>query len=144
MGWNFREARNDRVFSDINITPLTDVMLVLLVIFMVTTPLLMAESFKINLPRAVTAGAEPGLGITVEVSGTGSISVNGRAVEREALLGVLKEEIRKASDKIVVLKADGAVRHKLVVEVLDTAKLAGAQRLSIATVREEREAGPPD
>lgn len=137
MGWNFRNAHNDKLFSEINITPLTDVMLVLLVIFMVTTPLIMAESLKVNLPRAVTAGAEPGTGVTVTISEDGMISVNGKMVSREALRTAIKEEVSKAKDKTVVLKADAGVRHGLVVEVLDTARLSGAGRLSIATERPE-------
>ncbi|MFQ5736854.1 MAG: ExbD/TolR family protein [Thermodesulfobacteriota bacterium] len=136
MGWKITGNR-ERMMSEINITPLTDVMLVLLVIFMVTTPLIMTESFKIKLPRAVTSDAEPGKGVVVSVSEGGDLSLNGRDVSEGALLNELRKGFRDGSDRTVVIKADGNARHSVVVKVLDTAKLAGAVKLSIATEREK-------
>ncbi|MBI5587824.1 MAG: biopolymer transporter ExbD [Deltaproteobacteria bacterium] len=141
MAWKTARDSNERVLSEINITPLTDVMLVLLVIFMVTTPLIMVESFKIKLPRAVTADTEPGKGAVVAVSENGLISLNGKTVTMDGLYEGLKTEFSKGGDKNVVIKADGATKHSIVVNVLDTAKLAGAAKLSIATERGERNKG---
>lgn len=142
MAWKRRET-NERVLSEINITPLTDVMLVLLVIFMVTTPLIMVESFKIKLPRAVTADAEPGKGAVVAVSENGLISLNGKTVSMDGLYGALVDEFKKGGDRTVVIKADGRTLHSVVVEVLDKAKLAGAVKLSIAAEHSEGEKGGP-
>lgn len=141
MAWKTARDSNERVLSEINITPLTDVMLVLLVIFMVTTPLIMVESFKIKLPRAVTADAEPGKGAVVAVSENGLISLNGKTVTMDGLYEGLKAEFSKGADKNVVIKADGATRHSVVVNVLDTARLAGAAKLSIATERGGKDKG---
>lgn len=137
MGWNFK--RDDgKMMSEINITPLTDVMLVLLVIFMVTTPLIMAESFKIKLPKAVSADAEPGKGLTVAISETGRININGKDVAKDELYGVFKREFSSGGkDKSVVIRADGSAKHASVVDVLDAAKSAGAIKLSIATERKK-------
>ncbi len=135
MAWKINN-NNERMMAEINITPLTDVMLVLLVIFMVTTPLIMTESFKIKLPRAVTSDAEPGRGMIVAVSADGVINLNGRAVALAELSGELKRGFEAGGDKTVVVKADGDARHSLIVKILDTAKLSGAERLSIATERE--------
>lgn len=135
MAWKINN-HNERMMAEINITPLTDVMLVLLVIFMVTTPLIMTESFKIKLPRAVTSDAEPGRGVIVAVSADGVINLNGRAIALAALSGELKKGFEAGGDKTVVVKADGEARHSLIVKILDTAKLSGAERLSIATERE--------
>ncbi|MBI5344167.1 MAG: biopolymer transporter ExbD [Deltaproteobacteria bacterium] len=122
------------MMTEINITPLTDVMLVLLVIFMVTTPLIVIESFKVRLPAAVTATAEPGKGVTISVSESGMIDLNGRVVPLDRLLDALEREFSlPGSDMSVLLKGDAAARHKAVVEVLDIARLAGASKLSIAT-----------
>lgn len=124
------------MMSEINITPLTDVMLVLLVIFMVTTPLIMTDSFKVKLPDAVSATAETGKGVTVTVSASGRIDVNGKEVQKTELAAELKRAFSApGADKTVVLRADGTALHKYVVDVLDTAKLAGAAKLSIATMR---------
>ncbi len=135
MGWKLTNNR-ERMMSEINITPLTDVMLVLLVIFMVTTPLIMTDSFKIKLPRAVTSDAEPGKGAVISVSQSGRISLNGKEINDADLLGALKKDFSGSSDRTVVVKADGNALHKVVVKVLDTAKLAGALKLSIATEKE--------
>jgi len=126
------------MMSEINITPLTDVMLVLLVIFMVTTPLIMTNAFKVKLPRAVSSEAEPGKGAIVTVSQGGEIALNGSPVAIDRLNEALKSWFGSGGDKTVVIRADGGVRHHIVVKVLDTARLAGAERLSIAT---EHEAG---
>ncbi|MDP2688728.1 MAG: biopolymer transporter ExbD [Deltaproteobacteria bacterium] len=135
MGWKLTNNR-ERMMSEINITPLTDVMLVLLVIFMVTTPLIMTESFKIRLPKAVSSDAEPGKGTVIAVSEAGRLSLNGRDIKEEELLQELKKDFLNASDRTVVVKADGGVRHGVIVKVLDTAKLAGAVKLSIATQKD--------
>ena len=132
MAWDLKGG-NGRIFAEINITPLTDVMLVLLVIFMVTTPLIMVESFKLKLPRAVTSTTETGKGVTISVSETGEIYVNGARVTLGMLRGALSGKFAMGTEKTVVLRADAATRHSTVVEVLDIARLAGAERLSIAT-----------
>lgn len=131
MAWN-TGSRHEKVMSEINITPFTDVMLVLLVIFMVTTPLIMAGSFKVKLPKAVSAGAETGKGAVVAISETGEIRVNNRPVGMEDLPGALAQEFEKGLERSVILRADGNVRHSVIVKVLDTARLSGAERLSIA------------
>jgi biopolymer transport protein ExbD len=147
MGWNLKGSNGwgggggrggsgggGSIMAEINITPLTDVMLVLLVIFMVTTPLIMVESFKLKLPKAVTSTAETGKGVTVSISAAGVININGRPVTKDRFAAELKKEFSERGDRTVVLRADADTRHRLVVEVLDTARLAGAERLSIATL----------
>ena len=132
MAWNLKSTES-RIISEINITPLTDVMLVLLVIFMVATPLIMNESFKIKLPTAATGTAEAGTGITVTVNRAGEIELNGTVVELDRLKSSLSAKLKESSDKTVLLKADGGTLHEVVVQVLDIAKEAGASKLSIAT-----------
>ena len=137
VGWKLGSS-GDKVISEINITPLTDVMLVLLVIFMVTTPLIMMESFKIRLPKAVTATSEPGTAIVVSISEKGLLEINGRDVTMDNLYSELSGELRKRTNKTVLIKGDRYAIHGTVVRVLDTAKRAGAEKLSIATEPEDR------
>jgi len=131
MAWK-TGSRHEKVMSEINITPFTDVMLVLLVIFMVTTPLIMAGSFKVKLPKAVSAGSEAGKGAVVSIGEAGQMSVNGTPVDIASLSGALAREFEKGSDRSVILRADGNVKHSVIVRVLDIARLSGAERLSIA------------
>jgi biopolymer transport protein ExbD len=132
MAWNVKSTEG-RIISEINITPLTDVMLVLLVIFMVATPLIMNESFKIKLPTAATGTVESGTGITVTVNRAGEIELNGVEITIKMLRSSLVKELAAQTDKTVLLRADGETLHEVVVEVLDIAKVAGATKLSIAT-----------
>ncbi|MBI5328241.1 MAG: biopolymer transporter ExbD [Deltaproteobacteria bacterium] len=134
--WRLTNSR-DKIISEINITPLTDVMLVLLVIFMVTTPLLVMQSFKIKLPKAVSAEAEAGKGITLSIATGGVIYLNNKAVKMEGLFDSIKSELKTASDRTIIIKADKDIPHGTVVKVLDTAKRAGAAKLSIATEPEK-------
>ena len=131
--WSLQSG-GDQIISSINITPLTDVMLVLLVIFMVTTPLIMMESFKIKLPKAVSSGVESGEGVTITITSDGNISIDGAPISRDRLYNIIKERIAGAPERPIIIKADKDALHGAVVEVLDTAKRAGASRLSIATV----------
>lgn len=137
MAWKVH-SRHEKVMSEINITPFTDVMLVLLVIFMVTTPLIMTGSFKVKLPKTISAGSEAGKGVTISISEAGEVNLNGKTVGFESLAGTLSEEFKKGTDKTVIVRADGNVRHSIIVKVLDTARLAGAERLSIATENTKR------
>lgn len=132
MGWKLN-SRHDKLVSEINITPLTDVMLVLLVIFMVTTPLIMTESFKVKLPKAVSSTSETGKGVIIAVNEAGEINLNGKLLAADGLSEALRAEFQRGSEKTVVIKADGRARHSVIVKVLDTAKTAGADKLSIAT-----------
>lgn len=154
MGWKVKRDE-DRLMSEINITPLTDVMLVLLVIFMVTTPLIMIESFKVRLPKVVSSDAESGKGVVIEIGEGGDISINGKAsarvgsfqrvepFQRAALYGAISSALANSHEKTVVIKADTNVRHGIVVEALDIAKQAGATKLSIAAEKIKNKTGTP-
>jgi biopolymer transport protein ExbD len=132
MAWRLTNGK-ESAMAEINITPLTDVMLVLLVVFMVTSPLLMMESMKLKLPQAETSGAEKGLAIVVSITGEGRYYLNDEPIVKSDLEERLIAELKSGRDNAVILKADKSVRHGLVVEVLDIARKAGAEKLSIAT-----------
>src|SRR3989338_6023662 len=87
--WNLTH-NSHKIISEINITPLTDVMLVLLVVFMVTTPLMVMQSFKIKLPKAVSAETETGKGITLSIATGGVIYLNNKAVKMEGLFDSIR------------------------------------------------------
>lgn len=116
---------------EINITPLTDVFLVLLIIFMVTTPLIMTSGIKIKMPRTKALPALTERDVIIAVTADEKYYVNNTEVPRARLMGWLEEMDLK--DKFVVVQADKTVQHGVVVEALDIAKQAGAEKLAIAT-----------
>jgi biopolymer transport protein TolR len=123
----------DALFAEINITPFTDVVLVLLIIFMVTAPMMVESRIPIKLPVTTQPALSPEQHPTVVVTADGRIYLNDRPVANPAaLVGALRGEMLRSQDHTVVFKADAAVRHGRVIECLDAAKSAGADRLAIS------------
>lgn len=119
--------------SEINITPLTDVMMVLLVIFMVTTPLIMKASIDINLPKAhVKKAATPMEKVTITLTADGKVYVNNTVVKIAKLERYLRKFFQGGGDPSVTVSADTRVAYGDAVRVLDIARQAGATKLVLA------------
>lgn len=131
-GLSSEEEGGDGVVAEINITPLTDIFLVLLIIFMVTTSVIDDESKEIRLPNAAVASETPS-GVTVSVTAQGQVSINDRPVEDEALAGALSEALAKAESKIVILRGDRELLLGKAVYILDLAQQLGAEGIALAT-----------
>ncbi len=119
--------------SDINMTPLIDVMLVLLVIFMVTAPL-MASSDKLNLPKseaATPAASQRALAVTLMADGR--LQLDGLDVAREELPLRLAEAARRDPQTELHLRADQSVPYGSVAELIGAAQKAGLSRVGFAT-----------
>ena len=115
--------------SDINVTPMVDVMLVLLVIFILTAPL-MASSIKLDLPKTDAAKAsEAPKFVTLVVDKTGQIFLNDAPIDLAALKTSLTQTAVKNPDTEVQLRADVAVPYGKVVEVMGAAQKAGLNRI---------------
>ena len=115
--------------SDINMTPLVDVMLVLVVIFILTAPLL-ASSIRLDLPRAdgTVPGAAP-QAVTLVVDKAGQVFLDDQPLTQEALAQHLAETAASQPDTEVQLRADAAVPYGRVVEIMGAAHAAGLQRI---------------
>ncbi len=135
--WSFTKNKT-KIMADINITPLTDVVMVLLVIFMVTTPLMMQEAFKLKLPTATTAEPNPEQSTTITITPGNIVYLNKAQVSMADLKGLLVSRMATSPDKTVVIKADKDILHGFVVKVLDVAKESGALKLAIATEHETK------
>jgi TolR protein len=126
----FRPARHRTVLSEINVTPLVDVMLVLLIIFMVTAPLLQ-QGVDVNLPKAKGKDLPPEERITIVIKRGGSIFMNDNPVSMNDMAKKLSA-ISKLNPN-VFLKADKDVSYGLVVEVMGEIKEAGIEKLGMIT-----------
>ena len=120
------------IVAEINITPLTDVFLVLLVIFMVTTSVIQNQGKNIDLPGADVSDETP-QGVTVTVGSDGEMLIDDRVVPEDQLLAVLEAALEEAREKVVVLRGDRAVLLGQAVNILDTAQQAGARGIALAT-----------
>jgi len=125
-----RTSRDRSVLSEINVTPLVDVMLVLLIIFMVTAPLLQ-QGIDVNLPKAKGKELPQEERIMIIIRKGGSIFMNDNPTSRDALLNKLSS-ISKVNPN-VYLKADKDVPYGLVVEIMGEIKDAGIEKLGMIT-----------
>lgn len=123
------------IVAEINITPLTDVFLVLLIIFMVTSSVIANTGKKVDLPQAQQSSQTPPKAVTVTLTADGQVQVNGDAVRMNTLQAHLKAALAKAKDKMVILRGDKEVVLARAVYVLDQAQLAGAESFAIATTK---------
>ena len=121
-------VKDTNVMGDINVTPLVDVMLVLLIIFMIITPALLA-GFQAQMPEGVhmKARRDDPERTTFGLGADGSYYLNKQPIAKESALPLLEAEFKKhPDDKVLFLKADKRVAYKEVLEIMAIAKKAGA------------------
>jgi biopolymer transport protein ExbD len=127
-------APESGIIAGINITPLVDVSLVLLIIFIVTAKLVVAPAVPLELPRA-TQTQETQVVFSVAVPVSGPIVANGAALGDESqLTRSARDALARQSDLRVVIHADGAVPHRRVIHVIDLLKRAGVARIAFAAL----------
>jgi biopolymer transport protein TolR len=121
--------------ADINVTPLVDVVLVLLIIFMVLTPSLLKHLTAVvpKKPDEATPSVPSESSIVVEYTAQRELSVNSEPVAAEALAQKLVERLRGARQKVVFFKAEDDAPYGEVVRLMDVARGAGAQSLAVVT-----------
>jgi len=122
------------VFADINITPLTDIFLVLLIIFMVTTSVTIESAAHVDLPNATNTNPE-NKGVIVTYTAQHELFVNSKDVPERELLPSLREALGKVDAKVVVFQGDRKVLLGDMVRILNIAKAAGATQIAIAAKR---------
>ncbi len=128
-----RTNQNGGVFADINITPLTDIFLVLLIIFMVTTAVTIESAAHVDLPKVEAAPAnQKPTGIVVTYTADHQILLGGKKVTLAQLSSILHLELDNSSDKLVIFQGDSMVLLGDMVRILDVAKSAGAEAIAIA------------
>lgn len=131
-----REDNSD-IVAEINITPLTDIFLVLLIIFMITSSAIVESGGKVNLPSAVKTQSEP-RGTTVTLTPSHEIYVNHKKVNEASLENALREVLNASPEKIVILRGDREVLLGEAVRVLSIVKKAGASEIAIAAEAEKK------
>jgi len=130
----FRGHTRGRIVAEINVTPLTDVFLVLLIIFMITTSAMVRPAADVDLPKAAESEDQP-KGVLVTMTPAHEVFVNERPVPSDdaSLASVLRDTLARSPDKVVVLAGDRSVVLGEVVRVLGLAKEAGATGFALAS-----------
>jgi biopolymer transport protein ExbD len=122
----------DAIVAEINVTPLTDIFLVLLIIFMVTSTAMMQQGSKVSLPSAQT-GSPENAGLTITATANHTLELNGVVVPRDQLRDALGKALASRDDKAVILRGDRNIILEDAVELMTIAREAGAEKLAIAT-----------
>lgn len=119
-------------FNEINITPLTDIFLVLLIIMMVIAPLLDQQGISLHVPENVEAEQlekEPSI-LTVQVTEDNRYYINNEEIAENDIGAVLAQEVKNYEDGLLI-KADGESSHGAVVKIMDEARAAGVKAISL-------------
>jgi biopolymer transport protein ExbD len=138
----FRPRTEDyKELSGVNIIPVIDVSLVLLIILLATSPILNIPGFEVKLPKAVTAESKE-KNVTISLGKDGSVGLNEQKLDVNTLGPALQKELRDKKDFLVIVRADEGAAYGQVEQVMDIAKKFGASRIAIATQQQEQAPTP--
>lgn len=135
------DGSEEGIFAEINITPLTDIFLVLLIIFMVTSSVMARDELrkggvKVTLPKGTSTEVAPNQkDLNVAITQEGKIILDGKEVGVDTLKQQFDAAVARDPDTQVLVQADESAHHGRVVAVMELAKAAGLRRLAIATRR---------
>jgi biopolymer transport protein ExbD len=116
-----------------SITPLLDVVFILLIFFAVSTSFLYIGGINVNLPKAETTEETDSAAVQVTVTKEGDIFINNKIVLPDALADALKTAYENNPETVLIIEADKQSMHGLLVEVIDIGRLIGFERFAIAT-----------
>ena len=134
---NRRPARS-KVVAEINITPFTDVILVLLIIFMITTPLILQSSIKVSLPEAASGKSITNARqINITVTNDNVVYLDNKLITRKELVAKIRMLRSDNPELEVILFSDRLVRFKNIVSILDDLNEIGIKNLNIAAKTEQ-------
>ncbi|MDY0058658.1 MAG: biopolymer transporter ExbD [Myxococcota bacterium] len=128
---------DDDLIDSINVTPLVDVMLVLLIIFMVTASYIVEPAIPVELPKAVTSEETVQTTLALVLTKDGKLFLNGEEATEELLRAKVKEELVKHPDVQAIIAADKDVSHGAVVHLIDVIKLSGVVKFALNTKYED-------
>jgi biopolymer transport protein ExbD len=134
------EEHDDEI-TGINVTPLVDVTLVLLIIFMVTATYVVKETIEVDLPRAASGGQTVGPTLALALDREGKLFLDGEPASPEAARAAVRAAVARSAEARAIISADRAVSHGRVVEVIDLVKREGLTKFAIDIERDEGTGG---
>ncbi|MBI1822124.1 MAG: biopolymer transporter ExbD [Nitrospirae bacterium] len=131
------DTEEENLLTGINIIPLVDISLVLLIIFMVTTSFLIPPILRLNLPKGQTAQAAPLSPIVITVEKDGRLFLNKQSVTEQTLALLFKEDAQKDPDMQVFIQADTRSEYGKIVTLIDLARQNGLTRFGLMMEKEK-------
>jgi len=132
----FEEKTEDDIVAEINITPLTDIFLVLLIIFMITSSALIESGANINLPE-VSKTETVSRNVVVALTTSGKIFINEKEIKKDNFQAELKKALSESNTKVVILEGDKNALLGDAVQLISQAKEAGAKEIAVAAEKSE-------
>ncbi len=127
----FNAGGDEDIIAGINVTPLVDIILVLLIIFMVTTSYIVRAQIEVDLPKAASGQDEVQTTATLQVTAEGTFKLNGEAATLEEIGVWVKKESEKNPELRAIIAADKKVEYEKVIEVVDVVKLNGVEKFAL-------------
>lgn len=127
----------DDAISEINIVPFVDIILVILIIFMVTAPVILKPSINVNLPKAGSGDNTTPSELSISIDASGGIALNGKSATEEEIKAFAEQISKTSPETQAIISADKDVAHGQVVSVIDAVKSGGVKRFAI-TIEKQR------
>lgn len=136
MAVRINDSDEDSIVAEINITPLTDIFLVLLIIFMISSSAMLEGGLNVKLPSAKSSALaqnSAGNPLYITISKDGQILIDKQNADENNLTQAIKMALANASEKVVVIRGDESIFLGKAVKIMDAARDAGAEKIAIAT-----------
>jgi biopolymer transport protein ExbD len=125
-------GQDDEPISAINVVPLVDIILVVLIIFMVTAPLVLKPTIPVNLPKAASGEEAPPSPLNIAIGKDGAISVNGQVASLPEVTAAVTKLVAEKPETAAILQADKTVTLEKLTEVIDVVKAAGVKKVAFS------------
>ena len=135
QGSAYQDDDDTPMIVDINVTPLVDIMLVLLIIFMVTATFIVQPGLPVQLPKAATGEETVSTTLQLQLDKEGVLSMNGKRVSEDDLRGFIGSALQQKPDLQAVIAADRAVSHGTVVHLMDLLRQSGVHKFALSVER---------
>jgi biopolymer transport protein ExbD len=134
----FNSGGDDDVIAGINVTPLVDIVLVLLIIFMVTTSYIVKQQIKVDLPKAASGESEVQTTLTFKISKDGIYFMDGNEQTLDTIAQVVRTRVDKEPEIRAIIAADKNVAYGRVVDLIDTIKQNGLEKFALNIEKKQR------
>ncbi len=132
MAGGFQNQPDEEPIAAINVVPLVDIILVVLIIFMVTAPLVLKPVIDVNLPKASSGEEAPPAPLNVAVGKDGQLSVNGQPASLDQLAAIAAQKVAEKPDTAAILQADKNVTLETLTAIIDIVKTAGVKKVAFS------------
>ena len=136
-----RDKHKHDIVADINITPFTDVVLVLLIIFMVAAPVIMGSGLKVHVPKALTSKPDEDKFLVVTIDARENLFLLDRKISLEQLTKIIQDHTRQGAKVVLKINGDKHIKYRTVIKVITAARDAGVARYLFVTERAKTTGG---